>query len=438
MLRRRIAERILVFALLIQVGLSAVCPRVLVAAPAAQPPEIKAEAAFLLELNSGEVLYSKSAEQPMFPASLTKLLTALVVLEHGGDLEQTVVVGQELWWVKPDSSRAGLRIDDRISLRNLFYAMLLPSGNDAAYVMAVHTARAYVGDPRLPVSQAVQTFSDLMNQTAAELGVSHSSFVNPDGYHDPEHYSTARDLAIIAEQVLRQEFLRQVVGRTQITVSYVSRGRWISRSYLNTNRLINPDDPLYLPQAVGLKTGTTVKAGPSLASAASANQLDLLAIVLNSDQAGRWEDSRALLYYGLESYQFLLLCSPGEPQAAALLAARLPGFYAHATLLSQEERQAFIANADEERITTRLVFDPSAVTVRGESLIINSHSHPGSVVGELVYQLDQEELGVVPLVLGEEDFSYLPSDTAVLTMVGGTILLGLVGYLLHRRHLNKE
>src|SRR5690554_1181978 len=139
--KRRMTVGITLLSLLLQMGLSATRPIKAVSALSVQPPEVSAEAAILVELNSGEVLYSKAAEQRMFPASLTKMLTALVVLQYGGDLEQTVVVGHELWWVKPNSSRAGLRFNDRISLRNLLYAMLLPSGNDAAYVAAVHTAR---------------------------------------------------------------------------------------------------------------------------------------------------------------------------------------------------------------------------------------------------------------------------------------------------------
>jgi D-alanyl-D-alanine carboxypeptidase (penicillin-binding protein 5/6) len=438
MFTRQIGIRLVLLALVLPLALGSAGGKVTAAVALVQPPDIRAQSAILIELNSGQVLYSKGAEQAMYPASLTKLLTALVVLKYGGELEQTVAVGREVWWVRPNSSRAGLQLHDRISLRNLFYALLLPSGNDAAYVAAVHTARAYVGDPALSIEAALQTFCALMNQEAERLGAQNSNFVNPDGYHDDRHYSTARDLALIAGQVLKQQFLRQVVGQAQITVEYVNQGRRISRSYVNTNRLINPEDPLYYPQAVGLKTGTTALAGASLAAAASANRMDLVAIVLNSDHTGRWSDSRALLDYGFGTYQFLQLCAADQPQAEVKLASRLPGFYADAALISQQEAEVFIAKADSQRVARQFVFDPAAVTHRDGVAVVQSHLQPGDVVGELVFALDQEQIAVVPLVLGEGELVYRPSSGAMVAIALATVLLGICGYLLYRQHYSKN
>ncbi len=396
----------------------------MLASPASGEPLLSAGAAILLEQSTGQVLFSKATEQRMYPASLTKLLTALVVLEYGGDLDQTVPVGQELWLVKPNSSRAGLEVGDRVSLRNLIYAMLLPSGNDAAYVAAVHTARKYRGDPGLSPRDAVSSFAALMNQEAKALGATRSQFVNPDGYHDARHYSTAADLALIAREVMRDEFLRQVVAQETFRLEYVNRGRTVTSSLTNTNRLIDPNDSLYYAQATGLKTGTTTQAGHCLAASASGNNLSLIAIILDSSQFGRWQDARRLLDYGLNQHQLLQLCKAEEQQLTAKLAAKLPGFYADATLVSDRSATTVVARADAPRILSDFVWEPSIVTVNDERIVIRPQAANGTAVGKQVFSLDGQQLAEVPLVLRAAEPAYRPSAATVLlllTLAGMTV-----------------
>lgn len=391
------------------------------ASPPSDEPSLVAGAAVLLEQTTGKVLFSKAAEQKMYPASLTKLLTALVVLEYGGDLDQTVRIGQELWLVKPNSSRAGLQAGDSISLRNLIYAMLLPSGNDAAYVAAVHTARAYNDKSTLSPSEAVRSFASLMNQKAKALGATRSQFVNPDGYHDPRHYSTAADLALVAQEVMRDEFLRQVVAQDTFRLEYISRGRAVTSTLINTNRLIAPNDSLYYSQATGLKTGTTTQAGHCLAASASGNDLNLIAIILASNQFGRWQDARQLLDYGFSQYRLLRLCKADEQQLTAKLAAKLPGFYANATLVSERDATAVIARTDAPRIVSGFVWEQSLVTVNDERIVIKAQATNGATVGKQTFSLDGKLLAEVPLVLRIADIAYRPSPAAVL------LLLALAG-----------
>lgn len=404
-----------------------------IAASPLSGPAIEAKAAVLLEQSSGKVLYSKLAQERMYPASLTKLLSALVLLQYGGELEETVVVGRELLLVKPNSSRAGLQVGDRISLRNLLYAMLLPSGNDAAYVAAVHAARAQANDSSLAPDRAVGLFAAMMNQMAADLGATHSHFINPDGYHDSGHYSTAIDLALIASRVMQNELLREVVGENYVTVQYVSHGRTISRSYSNTNRLLNPTDEVYYAEATGLKTGTTSQAGHCLAAAASESQLNLIAIILDSDANGRWQDARRLLEYGFAEHQLLQLCAVDEPQLTVKLASRLPGFFAEATLSSSQGAEVVIARVDAQRVVSGFIWDDSLVRVKNDQVIVRFPVAAGTVVGQQVYRLGQSTLAEVPLVVSSEVFAYRPSLSLLLMLL---TLSGLAVVLLlpHFRH----
>lgn len=389
----------------------------MLASPTTGEPLLAAGAAILVEPSTGQVLFGKAAEQPMYPASLTKLLTALVVLEHGGDLDQLVQVGEELWLVKPNSSRAGLEVGDRVSLRNLIYAMLLPSGNDAAYVAAVYTARVHGRDPALSARAAVSSFAALMNQTARTLGATRSQFVNPDGYHDARHYSTAADLALVAREVMRDEFLRQVVAQEAFRLEYTSRGRTVVRDLVNTNRLIDPGDSLFYAQATGLKTGTTAQAGHCLAASASEGDFNLIAIILDSNPLGRWQDARRLLDYGFDQHQLLQLCRAEEKQLTARLAAKLPGFYADVTLVTDREATAVVARADVPRIISEFVWDQSLVTVKDECIVIRSTAANGERVGKQFFSLDGRQLAEVPVVLRAADPAYRPSSATVLLLL---------------------
>lgn len=409
--------RTYVLVLLVVVAVIVLPADQMLASPSAGEPLIAAGAAVLLEQSTGKVLFSKAAEQKMYPASLTKLLTALVVLEYGGDLNQQVQVGQELWLVKPNSSRAGLEVSDRVSLRNLIYAMLLPSGNDAAYVAAVHTARTHADDFNLPPAQAVKSFAALMNQKAKDLGAKRSQFVNPDGYHDAGHYSTAADLALIAREVMSSEFLRQVVAEERFRLEYVNRGRTVTRTLTNTNRLIDPSDSLYYAQATGLKTGTTTQAGYCLAASASGNNLSLIAVVLDSDQWGRWQDARRLLDYGLNQHQLLQLCKAEDRQLTGRLAAKLPGFYADATLVTERGATAVVARRDVPRVISDFVWDERVVAVRDDRIVISAQAANGATVGKQVFSLDGKQLATVPLVLRADDPAYRPSAAMVVLLL---------------------
>lgn len=269
--------------------------------------QLEAKAAILMGLENGEILFSKDANKKLYPASTTKILTALIALENG-DLDEIVTVGNEAYLCPYDSSKAGLDVGEKISLENLLYGLMLPSGNDAAYTIAVHIGRKVKGDPSLPIDDALKIFLDLMNKRSRELGATNSHFVTPDGYHDDDHYTTAYDMALISAEAMKHDVFRKIVSTRMFTIP-----DWSSlhdpdvedetRYWRNSNALIHPNDPFYYAHATGIKTGYTSKAMHCLVTSASRDGMELLTVVLGSSKNGKWTDSAALLDYGFDNFE---------------------------------------------------------------------------------------------------------------------------------------
>jgi D-alanyl-D-alanine carboxypeptidase (penicillin-binding protein 5/6) len=264
---------------------------------------LSARSAVLLD-GGGNTLYSLAGDERSYPASTTKVLTALIAVENG-NLSDNVRVGEEANLPKPGSSLAGLRYGEWLTLEQLLNALLIPSGNDAAYVIAAHIGRAISGDDQLGYEAAIGVFVQRMNSRAKELGAAHSHFANPDGYHDEEQYTTAADMALIARQAMTHPSLQQIVARTNYTLPDVqvmdTDGNQITqpRVLYSTNKLLDGASPYYLRQVNGIKTGRTTEAGYCLISSAAQGGRSVLAVVMGSGQESVWLDSAALLQWGL-------------------------------------------------------------------------------------------------------------------------------------------
>ena len=246
----------------------------------------------LADITEGRVLNRKNADVKCYPASMTKLLTALVAVENASP-DTPITVGQEVHMIAPGSSRAYLTAGTRMTVEHLLYAMLLPSGNDAAYVLAVQVGRLMANDQNLEQRAAVQLFTEMMNKKATALGCTASHFANPDGYHDDNHYTTPDDMLKIATAALQNDTIATVTSTKALHTTLLS-GQ--SVSWENSNRLMHEDDAFYYEGAVGLKTGFTDPAGYCLAAAATREGRTAVAIIMHADSAtGRFEDARGLL-----------------------------------------------------------------------------------------------------------------------------------------------
>lgn len=199
--------------------------------------------------------------EKLYPASITKLMTVLVLLEYM-DPEDTVTVGDALWLVREDSTTAGLMEGDVLTVEQLISAMMLPSGNDAAQVAAVAAGRV-IGGEELDCWQAVAAFADKMNEKARELGMENSHFVNPDGMPDENHYTTMHDLVILSKEILKNQIVLKYTSKSYDAVQVGER----TLEWRNTNLLLHEAWETYVPATIGLKTGYTAAAGGCLVTA---------------------------------------------------------------------------------------------------------------------------------------------------------------------------
>lgn len=256
--------------------------------------DVDANHAILMNCNTKDVLYYKDATTKIAPASTAKLLTAIVAIENC-DLEEQITVGNEIHMMASDSSRAYLDEGEILTLEMLLEGLLLPSGNDAAYVIAVHVGRLIAEDNSLNKKAAVSTFIEAMNKKAKEIGANNSNFLTPDGYDADGQYTTAYDLALIGMESLKYDVIREISSKSRTRNIFVS-GEDVT--WKSSNKLITSGSGYYYPYAIGLKTGTSEKAGKCLVSAANKDGVDYVCVIMDSE--GRWQDSINVLKYGVE------------------------------------------------------------------------------------------------------------------------------------------
>ncbi|MEN6412249.1 MAG: D-alanyl-D-alanine carboxypeptidase family protein [Veillonellales bacterium] len=240
-------------------------------------PDVTAKAAIVMEASTGKVLYEKNGEERHYPASTTKMMTLILALENGS-MDDVVTVSDNA--ANTEGSSMELAAGEQLKLRDLLYGIALVSGNDATVAVAEH------------LSGSVENFARLMTQKAHAIGAVNTNFVNSSGLPDPNHYSTAHDLARIAAYGYKNPAFAEIVGCRHQTVS---REGWTQELY-NENKMLRN-----YQGGNGVKTGYTIAAGRCLVSGAKRGNVQLIAVVLNSPDM--WEDSTALLDFGFSQVQ---------------------------------------------------------------------------------------------------------------------------------------
>jgi D-alanyl-D-alanine carboxypeptidase (penicillin-binding protein 5/6) len=271
----------------------------------AEPPNLTAKSAILIDAKTGNVLYEKKADAKHSPASCTKILTALLAIENL-DADEIVTVTQESSGV--EGSSVGLVPDEEVRAEDLFYAALLESGNDAATALAVG------------VDGSAEKFAERMNGRVEQLGLTQSHFVNPHGLDDPEHYTTARDLALIAREAMQNENFRKYVSTYEYLMPETNL--MPERILHNSNRMLYEEGrvvtvygdkvKIKYPDALGIKTGYTSKSGNCLVSGVARNGMELISVVLKSKGMDQYADTMGLLEYGIHNFEEVTYLKKGD------------------------------------------------------------------------------------------------------------------------------
>ncbi|MDL2273216.1 D-alanyl-D-alanine carboxypeptidase [Oscillospiraceae bacterium OttesenSCG-928-G22] len=352
-------------------------------ARAVEAPEVSAKHALLIDPVSEEVLFERDAHERAYPASITKVMTALLILENGSPDDTIAVTAEALEGLHPDGSSAGLKVGEELTLTDLLHCILVASANDACNVAAAH------------ISGSVGAFVEKMNARAAELGLTGTHFTNPHGLHDENHYTTAFDTYLITREALKHTEFLEICNTASVTIPKTNLSG--ERYFNTTNHLISiKQTPDYIyPFAKGGKTGHTTPAGYCLVSTAEKNRQLLIAVVMGcvkdeeTGKIGSFVDSKTLYEWGFSSFSEKTILDKSE--VITEVSVRLAKEKDHLILVPQETVSSLLPNdfVPEEVVRTITVFDEENITAPVER---------GQALGEIALSYNGRDYGTVPLV----------------------------------------
>ena len=254
----------------------------------------------LMEASTGKIIYEKNAYEKTYPASTTKIMTAILALENCQLTDTATVSHDAIFTVPVGYSHANLVEGEVVTIDQLLHVLLIPSANDAANVLAEH------------IAGSVDSFATMMNTKAAEIGCLNTHFVNANGIHSKDHYSTAYDLALMGRYAMQNETFREIVSTTRYTLPATNRYTEVNRFFNTTNELLKVDnrdrvDNYYYQYATGIKTGYTDAAGDCIVASAKKDDIEYIIVILGADKtenglSARYLDCKNLFNYAFENY----------------------------------------------------------------------------------------------------------------------------------------
>lgn len=269
---------------------------------ASSTPSVTAETAILMDAASGEVLYDKNADQKMFPASITKLMTILLALENGQLTDEITFSHNAVYSIEQGSAHIAIMEGETLTLEQVLRAIILRSANEASNGVAEY------------VAENTEAFAVKMTERAKELGAKNTNFVNANGLHAENHYTTAHDMALIAKELLTHEEYRSMMSETYYEIPPTNKQEEI-RYLHGQHQMLNSNSLYYYEDAIGGKTGFTSEALNTLVTYAERDGMELIAVVLKCNGADHYTDTAALFDYGFENYESVKLLSTADHSA---------------------------------------------------------------------------------------------------------------------------
>ena len=328
---------------------------------------ILAESAALIDEATGALLYSNNPHEIMYPAGLTKILTAILVIEYL-DLNEIIVIGNEVLTTPGGSIIAGHLIGEHITVANLLRTLIIGNANDSGIVLSLAVARAQRGVYDIPFEGAQTVFANLMNARALEIGALYTNFVNPNGLHHDNHVSTAYDLALISREFLSYPFLRELAAQSYWTGNGLDGAdpaaiealdapvRTVDYNIINSNALVSDGDFNY-SYATGIRSGSTPQSGDNVVASATKGEVSLVAVALNSPDPGRWLDVINLFEHGFLNYDYRTLLEEGQLLRTVSVANVVIGAETSLDILVEEGFRLLLNEAEVARATIELVLD---------------------------------------------------------------------------------
>lgn len=367
---------------------------------------VNAPVALLMDIDTGKIIYEKDAYKRMYPASTTKIMTAILALENCELSDKAVVSYEAISSVPPTYSTANLQLDEELTIEQLLYVLLIPSANDAANVIAEH------------IAGSVSSFASMMNTKAHELGCKDTHFVNPNGVHNDEHYSTAYDLALMGMYAMKNETFRKIVATSKYTLPATNKYEKTDRIFNTTNKLVNDKSGQYYKYSNGIKTGYTDAAKNCIVSSAKKDDLELMCVIMGAESdtpiaTNKFNDCKTLFEHGFNNYTNKLLCAKDavykivNPRNAS---SKTPSL----NVLYENDINVFINNSDFNKD-----FSP---TVELDNKL-KAPIAKGTVVGKISYTIDGINY-TTNLIAGQDI-----KDNYVLSIIFKIIAIILVLYI---------
>lgn len=379
---------------------------------------IKSSAAIVMEATTGKIIYSKNGNAIKYPASTTKILTAIIAIEQSSLNDMALVSEYAITSIPSGYTNANIQVGETLSIKDLLYALMLASANEAAVVIAEH------------ISGSNSEFAELMNKKAIEIGCKNTHFVNANGMHNKSHYTTAYDMALITQYAMKNKTFREIVSTTSYTLPATKVYPYNSRTFTNTNSLIivnknNVPNNFYYPSAIGVKTGFTSPAGNCLVSAANNNGLEFITVILGAKAKDiRYIDTINLFNFAFNNYSFTKLKSKNNSVTSIEIDNASDDTKKLNLLINSDI--TVLSNLDNKNS----VIEPTIVLKENLSAPISK----GEVVGKIKYEFDgdiyESELIAASNVDKKTDFIY---NLCIKVLIISFILLFITGIFIHKR-----
>jgi D-alanyl-D-alanine carboxypeptidase (penicillin-binding protein 5/6) len=401
---KKILTYILSFSIILSSGVQIV--------QAEEQPEILCETGVLIDSNTMTVIAEKDANKKMYPASLTKIMTTILAIENG-KLSDIVKIDENTPY-EIDGSHIALEPGEVLTLKDLLYATMLPSANDAALAVA-----KYIGGNE-------EDFIKMMNEKAKELGANNTNFANPHGLHDENHYTTAYDLALITKYAMENETFRNIVNTKKYeikTTNKKSEPRYfttLNKLLYNTNSsqiYVNGSyiSPLY-EGVTGVKTGYTPEAGNSLVATAQKDGTELIMVGLKGASLDMYQDAHNLFNYGFTNYKSSILIAKNTFVQNLTIKN---GDSKEISAITEKDFTTLISKDEIKNIESKIVFNE-----------IDLPLEKNEVVGKIEYSLEGKEIGSVNLITPTKVNSTNVSGGKLITIVKTMTVLVIILLLL--------
>ncbi|MGL4607992.1 MAG: D-alanyl-D-alanine carboxypeptidase family protein [Eubacteriaceae bacterium] len=434
------------------------------------------EGVIIAETNSNNILFKQRESDKFYPASTTKLLTALVAVENG-NLGDKITVGSEIDLISSNSSVAGLVKDEVITLNELLYGLLLPSGNDAANTIAVNLGRKIAGNNNLDIEAAMNVFAKAMNDKAKTLEMNDSKFVNPSGLHDEEHYTTPGDLLKLGEAAFKNDVIREIsktkthnlkitkavkveTGNKNSTTVETNEEEPTEHNWVNSNLLLFPTydemgkeavettgmtgkNPVYNVYATSGKTGFTEEAEKCFVFEAQGNGKDLVGVILGGGENQIFEDANQLINTVILDYDFITWTKDNNLYEEVTVENYKIFDGKTLGLRTEKPLKTLAPKEKKDQYSTKTKWDDTIISETNEGLVLKSNINESEILGEVQVYEGSNLVSSEPLLavnsIGVRGWSDYLIIYWYITLLGVIILLAFLRILyVHLRRKNQE